>query len=251
MTKFSMMCAGWWWPRSAISRRRARCRRGSIWRGSRSSRRAIRHMAISRPTRRWCWRVRSKKTRWRWPSASPPAIAARELATGDYRGHGLTVAAARPGFLNIRLAPEVWHAQLRAVLRAGTAFGDSTMGAGERVNVEYVSANPTGPMHVGHGRGAVVGDALASLLAKAGFAVHREYYINDAGAQVDILARSLYLRYREALGERNRRDPRGPLSRRLPDRDRPTPWPNATGGNGSAGRKRMARAGARLRRRRR
>ncbi len=130
-----------------------------------------------------------------------PAIAASELATGDYRGHGLTVAAARPGFLNIRLAPEVWHAQLRAVLRAGTPFGDSALGGGERVNVEYVSANPTGPMHVGHGRGAVVGDALSSLLAKAGFAVHREYYINDAGAQVDILAHSLYLRYREALGD--------------------------------------------------
>ena len=130
-----------------------------------------------------------------------PAIAARELATGDYRGYGLTVAAARPGFLNIRLIPEAWHAQLRATLRAGTSFGDSTLGAGERVNVEYVSANPTGPMHVGHGRGAVVGDALAALLAKAGFAVHREYYVNDAGAQVDILAHSLYLRYREALGE--------------------------------------------------
>ena len=77
----------------------------------------------------------------------------------------------------------------------------ATIGAGRRVNVEFVSANPTGPMHVGHGRGAVVGDALAALLAKAGFAVHREYYINDAGAQVDVLARSLHLRYREALGE--------------------------------------------------
>jgi arginyl-tRNA synthetase len=130
-----------------------------------------------------------------------PAMMARVLETGDYRGNGLVVTPARPGFLNIRLAPEVWHAQLRAILRAGTGFGDSRLGAGERVNVEYVSANPTGPMHVGHGRGAVVGDALASLLAKAGFAVHREYYINDAGAQVDILARSLYLRYREALGE--------------------------------------------------
>ncbi len=128
-------------------------------------------------------------------------MAARELTTGDYRGAGLVVTSARPGFLNIRLPPEVWHAQLRAVLRAGTSFGDSALGGGERVNVEYVSANPTGPMHVGHGRGAVVGDALASLLAKAGFAVHREYYINDAGAQVDILARSLHLRYREALGE--------------------------------------------------
>jgi arginyl-tRNA synthetase len=128
-------------------------------------------------------------------------LSARELVSGDYRGRGFTVAAVRPGFLNIRLAPEVWHAQLRAILRAGTSFGDSALGTGERVNVEYVSANPTGPMHVGHGRGAVVGDALASLLAKAGFAVHREYYMNDAGAQIDILARSLFLRYREALGE--------------------------------------------------
>jgi arginyl-tRNA synthetase len=130
-----------------------------------------------------------------------PALGARELIAGDYRGHGLAVTAARPGFLNLRLAPEVWQAQLRAMLQAGPRFGDSALGAGRRVNIEYVSANPTGPMHVGHGRGAVVGDALAALLAKAGFAVHREYYINDAGAQVDILARSLHLRYREALGE--------------------------------------------------
>src|SRR5437868_8424277 len=129
------------------------------------------------------------------------AFAGRELQTGDYRGTGFLVHAVRPGFLNIRLEPAVWHAQLRAVLQAGTAYGDSTIGGGERVNVEFVSANPTGPMHVGHGRGAVVGDALAALLTKAGFAVHREYYINDAGAQVDILARSLHLRYREALGE--------------------------------------------------
>ena len=129
------------------------------------------------------------------------ALNGRELVTGDYRGPGLTVAAARPGFLNITLAPEIWHAQLRAILRAGAGFGDSPVGAGERVNVEFVSANPTGPMHVGHGRGAVVGDALAALLAKAGFQVEREYYINDAGAQVDILARSTHLRYREALGE--------------------------------------------------
>src|SRR3984893_7118580 len=129
------------------------------------------------------------------------ALAGRELTTGDYRGSGFTVAPAKPGFINIRLAPEVWHAQLRAILRAGTAFGDSAIGGGERVNVEFVSANPTGPMHVGHGRGAVVGDALAGLLAKAGFEVQREYYVNDAGAQVDVLARSAYLRYREALGE--------------------------------------------------
>jgi len=129
------------------------------------------------------------------------ALAGRELIAGDYRGTGFTAAPARPGFINIKLDAEVWHAQLRAILRAGTAFGDSLIGSGERVNVEFVSANPTGPMHVGHGRGAVVGDALANLLAKAGFRVEREYYLNDAGAQVDVLARSAYLRYREALGE--------------------------------------------------
>src|SRR6516165_8936276 len=129
------------------------------------------------------------------------ALPGRELITGGYRGAGYTAVPAMPGFINIRLDPEVWHAQLRAILRAGTAFGDSIIGAGERVNVEFVSANPTGPMHVGHGRGAVVGDALARLLAKTGYAVEREYYINDAGAQVDVLARSTFLRYREALGE--------------------------------------------------
>src|SRR6185312_17219434 len=83
----------------------------------------------------------------------------------------------------------------------GPAYGDSTIGGGRKVNVEFVSVNPTGPLHVGHGRGAVVGDALAALLAKAGFSVCREYYINDAGAQVEALARTLHLRYREALGE--------------------------------------------------
>jgi arginyl-tRNA synthetase len=129
------------------------------------------------------------------------ALSRHELTSADYRGHGFSAAAARPGFLNIRLDSAVWHAQLRAILKAGTAYGNATTGAGERVNVEFVSTNPTGPIHVGHGRGAVVGDALAALLAKAGFAVHREYYINDAGAQVDALARSVHLRYREALGE--------------------------------------------------
>jgi arginyl-tRNA synthetase len=129
------------------------------------------------------------------------ALAGRELASADYRGNGFKAEVAKPGFLNIRLDPEIWHAQLRAILAAGAAYGDSSSGAGHQVNVEFVSANPTGPMHVGHGRGAVVGDALAALLAKAGFAVEREYYINDAGAQVDVLARSLHLRYREALGE--------------------------------------------------
>src|ERR1044071_2959838 len=137
------------------------------------------------------------------PMALAERIAAglqgRELVSGDYRGAGFTVDAVRPGFLNIRLAPPVWHAQLRAMLESGTAYGHSTIGGGEKVNVEFVSANPTGPMHVGHGRGAVVGDALASLLAKAGFAVHREYYINDAGAQVDALARSVHYRYCEVV----------------------------------------------------
>ena len=137
------------------------------------------------------------------------ALGRQELTSGDYRGRGFTVAAARPGFLNIRLDPAVWHAQLRAILEAGTAYGDATVGNGERVNVEFVSTNPTGPMHVGHGRGAVVGDALATLLAKAGFAVHREYYINDAGAQIEALARSAHLRYREALGEEIKAIPEG------------------------------------------
>ena len=111
------------------------------------------------------------------------------------------VEVAGPGFINLTLTESFWHTRLAEILRAGIAYGTSKAGQGRRVNVEYVSANPTGPMHVGHGRGAVVGDALAALLAKAGFDVTREYYINDAGAQVDQLARSLHLRYREALGE--------------------------------------------------
>jgi arginyl-tRNA synthetase len=108
---------------------------------------------------------------------------------------------AGPGFINLTLKAAAWTDALRIAIRAGTAYGASDIGKGEPVNVEYVSANPTGPMHVGHGRGAVFGDALANLLAFTGFAVTREYYINDAGAQVDALARSAYLRYREALGE--------------------------------------------------
>jgi arginyl-tRNA synthetase len=108
---------------------------------------------------------------------------------------------AGPGFINLTLKPEVWSDVLHTVLRAGVAYGRSDVGQSKPVNVEYVSANPTGPMHVGHGRGAVFGDALANLLAATGYAVTREFYINDAGAQVDALARSAYLRYREALGE--------------------------------------------------
>ncbi|WP_170390381.1 arginine--tRNA ligase [Ruegeria arenilitoris] len=107
---------------------------------------------------------------------------------------------AGPGFLNLRLAPSVWQGVLGAVLEQGTDYGRSTMGQGLKVNVEYVSANPTGPLHVGHTRGAVFGDALASLLAYSGHDVTREYYINDGGAQVDVLARSAFERYREANG---------------------------------------------------
>jgi arginyl-tRNA synthetase len=108
---------------------------------------------------------------------------------------------AGPGFINITLKPTAWIAALHGAVHLGAQYGVSDSGGGVAVNVEYVSANPTGPMHVGHGRGAVFGDALANLLAFAGFKVTREYYVNDAGAQVDVLARSAYLRYREALGE--------------------------------------------------
>ena len=109
---------------------------------------------------------------------------------------------AGPGFINLTLKPQVWADALRTVLREGAAlWREARSAAAEKVNVEYVSANPTGPMHVGHCRGAVFGDALCSLLQFAGYDVTREYYINDAGAQVDVLARSAFLRYREALGE--------------------------------------------------
>ncbi|WP_343314326.1 arginine--tRNA ligase [Brucella sp. BE17] len=112
-----------------------------------------------------------------------------------------TVDVAGPGFINLRLKAGYWQRELAAMLNAGTDFGRSQFGQGTRVNVEYVSANPTGPMHVGHCRGAVVGDVLANLLKFAGYDVVKEYYINDAGAQIDILARSVMLRYNEALGE--------------------------------------------------
>ena len=131
---------------------------------------------------------------------APRAIAdalARRLAA-DPRVSSAEVAG--PGFLNLRLQPGVWQGLVKAVLEQGTEFGRSTIGAGAKVNIEFVSANPTGPMHVGHVRGAVVGDALANLLAFAGWQVTREYYINDGGAQVDVLARSAYERYREANG---------------------------------------------------
>lgn len=125
-------------------------------------------------------------------------LIAEELGRAD---QVVSTEIAGPGFINLRLTDDFWRARLIEILKAGTAYGDSTMGNGEPVNVEYVSANPTGPMHVGHGRGAVFGDALAGLLEKAGYAVTREYWVNDAGAQVEILARSLHHRYAEALGE--------------------------------------------------
>ncbi|WP_439628578.1 arginine--tRNA ligase [Shinella sp.] len=111
------------------------------------------------------------------------------------------VAVAGPGFINVRLSVAYWQALLAGMIRQGTDYGRGSLGTGRKVNVEYVSANPTGPMHVGHCRGAVVGDALANLLGFAGYAVTKEYYINDAGSQIDVLARSAFLRYREALGE--------------------------------------------------
>jgi arginyl-tRNA synthetase len=108
---------------------------------------------------------------------------------------------AGPGFINLKLTDSFWRARLADCLKEGIAYGDSAMGKGHKVNVEYVSANPTGPLHVAHARGAVVGDALANLLLKAGYDVTKEYYINDAGAQVDKLGQSTYLRYKEALGQ--------------------------------------------------
>ncbi|MFE3838149.1 arginine--tRNA ligase [Pseudogemmobacter sonorensis] len=135
------------------------------------------------------------------PAGLAPRVIADALAARlqeDPRILGADVAG--PGFLNLRLAPEVWQGVARQILAAGLDYGRSTLGGGDRVNIEFVSANPTGPMHVGHVRGAVVGDALSNLLAFAGWQVTREYYINDGGAQVDVLARSAYERYREANG---------------------------------------------------
>jgi arginyl-tRNA synthetase len=111
------------------------------------------------------------------------------------------VEVAKPGFVNLTLADDFWRAQLPIVLRAGLDYGATDLGQGASINVEYCSTNPTGPLHVGHGRGTVFGDALANLLARMGWAVTREYYVNDAGAQIDAMARSVWLRYREALGE--------------------------------------------------
>lgn len=131
-----------------------------------------------------------------------PRDLAEKLVAGLGAEAGVkAVSVAGPGFINITLQPEIFDSVLRACLSDGSAFSRTELGRGEKVNVEYVSANPTGPMHVGHCRGAVYGDALANLLAATGHDVTREYYINDAGAQVDVLARSAFHRYREALGE--------------------------------------------------
>lgn len=135
------------------------------------------------------------------PAGLPPRMIAEALAAKLMADPRIVTAdAAGPGFLNLRLAEGVWHNVVRAVLMNGTDYGRSQIGAGQKVNVEFVSANPTGPMHVGHVRGAVVGDALSNLLAFSGWNVTREYYINDGGAQVNVLARSAYERYREAHG---------------------------------------------------
>ena len=135
------------------------------------------------------------------PARQNPRALAEKIAAELGKLEDVTaVEVAGPGFINLRLTDESWRAELAAIATAGADYGRSTRGQGTTVNIEYVSANPTGPMHMGHCRGAVVGDALASLLEFAGHKVIREYYVNDAGGQVDVLARSAHLRYREALG---------------------------------------------------
>jgi arginyl-tRNA synthetase len=136
------------------------------------------------------------------PAGSNPRALAESLAEQLRAFPQISeVAIAGPGFINLRLTEDTWREELREIAESGGDYGRSSSGAGTSVNVEFVSANPTGPMHMGHCRGAVVGDALATLLEFAGHSVTREYYVNDAGGQVDVLARSVHLRYREALGE--------------------------------------------------
>jgi arginyl-tRNA synthetase len=131
-----------------------------------------------------------------------PREIAEKIAAQLRKSEGIAeVSVAGAGFINIRLTPSVWQSVIPAILESGNSYGNSRIGAGQRINVEYVSANPTGPLHIGHARGAVYGDALATLLMKAGYDVTKEYYVNDAGAQVQVLAKSALLRYREALGE--------------------------------------------------
>ena len=140
---------------------------------------------------------------------NPRALAERIVAHLEHRPDVTEATIAGPGFINLRLADHVWQRELRAIAALGAGYGRSQAGRGQRVNIEYVSANPTGPMHMGHCRGAVVGDALAALLEFVGHEVTREYYVNDAGGQVDVLARSVHLRYREALGQSIRDIPAG------------------------------------------
>lgn len=140
---------------------------------------------------------------------NPRALAERIVPVLEADPDIAAVSIAGPGFINMKLSPAYWQKLLAYVLKQGTDFGRSDLGAGKAVNVEYVSANPTGPMHVGHCRGAVVGDTLANLLGFAGYEVTKEYYINDAGAQIQVLARSAYLRYLEALGETSGEIPSG------------------------------------------
>jgi len=151
--------------------------------------------------------------------AKPAGKAPRDIATllleRLKKVEDVTDAAmAGPGFINLKIADGIWRDELREVLKIGTAYGDADVGKGEPINVEYVSANPTGPMHVGHARGAVVGDALARLLAKAGFAVTKEYYINDAGGQVDNVAAALHMRYLQVLKKVTEADVKGALERK-------------------------------------
>ncbi|MFO1067174.1 MAG: arginine--tRNA ligase [Geminicoccaceae bacterium] len=165
--------------------------------------------------------------------ARPMELAAALAERLRARPEILKAEPAPPGFLNLTLQPSFWQGRIAGIIAAGAGYGRSTVGAGLPVNVEYCSANPTGPLHVGHGRGTVFGDALANLLEKAGFAVTREYYVNDGGAQVETLARSLHLRYREALGEAIGEIPAGlypgtyliPLAQAIARRDGPR-WAN-------------------------
>ena len=162
------------------------------------------------------------------PAQRKPRDLAEDIAAMLRKNRDVeAVEVAGPGFINLRIGPGFWQARIADILEAGRSYGDTDIGGGQTVNVEYVSANPTGPMHIGHARGAVIGDVLATLLAKAGYEVTREYYVNDAGAQIEALARSALLRYREALGENIGEVPSGlypgeylvPVGKALADRD--------------------------------
>jgi arginyl-tRNA synthetase len=136
------------------------------------------------------------------PLGKPPRVIAEAIIKALSSDTAITKAeVAGPGFINLRVSSHVWQEQMHHILKVGTHYGDNDLGKGERINIEYVSANPTGPMHAGHVRGAVFGDALSNLMQKSGYKVTKRYYFNDAGTQVDVLARTVHLRYREALGE--------------------------------------------------